>query len=103
MNTTLNAIVQDSKIQPKLIAFDTKEELVEYIKNNPQTTYEGIKTETVVEISDFIRKNYGKFLFLGGAYLIGDKLRFVDLSGVDYSKNTKFLDGFEIPEIMREI
>ena len=198
MNKILNATVQDGKItldindllktiqkdkitgveykvEQKPMAFNTKEELDEYIKNNPEATCEGIDTETILS---FARDWYGRKLFLKkanlsnadfmhghftGAYLMGANFndaflrcaRFIDatlddvsfvnanlsntdfgraiLNGTDfsganlslanftkadlsraifidvdmynavYSKNTKFPEGFKIPEGMIKV
>lgn len=138
MNITLNATVQDGKItldindllkliqqdklteveyeiEPKPMAFDTKKELDDYFKNNPNATCKGVPTEELVA---FINKNKGKFLFLkeadlyrtdlGGANLYGADLICANLGGANlwhayYNDNTKFPEGFTIPEIMIKI
>jgi hypothetical protein len=72
----------ECKIEPKLMAFNTKEELDDYVKNNPNATCEGIDKDTVV---DFIKENQGKYLFLKKAYLRDVYLRGVKLMGANLS------------------
>ena len=73
------------QVEPKPMAFDTKEELDDYVKNNPDATCEGLPTEKLV---NFIDRNKGKYLFLKKAdlryaYLRCYKLYGADLRGAD--------------------
>jgi len=75
------------QVEPKPMAFDTKQELEYYVKNNPDATCEGISAEELVR---FINGNKYKCLFLkkanlSGAKLSGAKLIGADLSGADLS------------------
>jgi uncharacterized protein YjbI with pentapeptide repeats len=70
------------KVEPKPMAFNTKQELNDYVKNNPNATCEGISTEKLV---NFIYRNKGKFLFLKKANLSGADLSGADLWGADLS------------------
>ena len=63
----------------------TKEEIDEYVKNNPLATCKGIATNDLVK---FIQENKGKYLFLKeanlyGAYLCGADLRGAYLRGAN--------------------
>lgn len=99
--------VVEWKPTPQERAFDTKEELDEYVKNNPLATCKGIATKDLVK---FIKENRNKFVFLkeanlrfadlSGANLRFANLRFADLRDAKYDNYTKFLDGFTIPNTM---
>jgi len=123
------------QVEPKPMAFDTKEELDDYVKNNPNATCEGISTGKLVR---FIDRNKSKYLFLkkanlngaglyyacldgayldgvyfyganlygarlNGANLRGAYVNVRDLFGARYDDNTKFPEGFTIPETMIKI
>ena len=86
------AIVECPKPKPQAMAFDSREELKNYVKNNPSATCRGIPTEELVK---FIKENKGKLLFLkeanlinanlSGANLMWAYLRGADLRGTDLS------------------
>ena len=73
-------------------AFDTKTELDDFVKNNPDATCRGIPTTELVE---FITANKGKFLYLKEANLKEANFADADLEGVDlmgaYFKGATFV------------
>jgi len=68
------------QVEPKPMAFDTKQELEYYVKNNPDATCEGISAEELVR---FINGNKYKCLFLKKADLSGADLSGAKLIGAD--------------------
>ncbi len=117
--------VKYKKVEPKPMAFDTKEELDDYVKNNPYATCFTISTE---ELLRFIKENQRKYFFLGsadlrdarlgGVNLRGAYLRFArlynaslynailcdaNLDGASYNSYTSFPEGFIIPKTMKKI
>jgi hypothetical protein len=80
--------------EPKPMAFDTNEELLNYAIDNPNATCKGLSTK---DLEAFIDKNKGKYIFLkeadlrgassyhayfGGAYAYRAYLCCADLGGV---------------------
>lgn len=106
INDLLKLIQQDKltevkcTVEPKAMAFDTKEELDEYVKNNPNATCKGISKEDLLV---FIKENIGKYLFLKEAYLLGADLRGAYLSEAKYDDKTMFSEEFTIPKNMIKI
>jgi len=117
INMTLNATFQDGKItidindllsqikqgqlteveykvEPKPMAFDTQQELDDYVKNNPNATCEGISTEELVK---FIHRNKDTYCFLKEADLGDADLEGADLSG-DYLVGA-YLDGADLSRV----
>jgi hypothetical protein len=82
------------------MAFDTKEELDDYAKNNPNATCKGLPT---AELVVFIKANKGKYLFLKEADLRCANLYRANLCGAEYNDNTIFPEGFTIPKEMIKI
>jgi len=82
-------------------AFDTKEELKAYSKENHYSI--NATNVTTEEILEFILENQFKFLYLVGANLSDANLTFAhlrgaDLRGIKYNTGTIFPQGFKIPE-----
>ena len=73
----MNDIININKI---MRAFDTREELKTFGKENPEANCSEIPTDEVVR---FIKENQDKFLFLRWAKLRGANLRGADLEGAD--------------------
>ena len=117
------------KVEPKPMAFDTKQELDDYVKSNPNATCKGISTQALLR---FLERNIGKYFFLKEANLCDAKLYDVDLRytylcdadlrdadfrdarlsgngvgadlrGAKYNNNTKFPEGFTIKKTMTKI
>lgn len=82
------------------MAFDTKEELDDYLKNKPNATCKGIPRRDLLK---FIRENRTKYRFLKEADLIGANLSGADLTYAIYNNETTFPGGFKIPGTMIKI
>ena len=80
------------------MAFETKQELDDYVKNNPNATCEGISTGKLVK---FIDSNKDTYCFLKEADLGDADLEGADLSG-DYLVGACFDDDPEICEMYKK-